>query len=98
MRTGMSPAGPGIARSTVWATGADRKSTRLNSSHSQTSYAVSCLKKKNNLAARDLDVTIDIPERSRETALGRTVEAGWERHNGVEVFPIPVSHCSLFFF
>src|SRR5688572_32354358 len=24
----------------------DRKSTRLNSSHSQTSYAVSCLKKK----------------------------------------------------
>src|SRR5688572_31716606 len=26
--------------------GADRKSTRLNSSHSQTSYAVFCLKKK----------------------------------------------------
>src|SRR5256886_3567399 len=26
----------------------DRKSTRLNSSHSQTSYAVFCLKKKNN--------------------------------------------------
>src|SRR5688572_12520535 len=30
---------------------ADRKSTRLNSSHSQTSYAVFCLKKKNNAAA-----------------------------------------------
>src|SRR2546427_3830337 len=28
------------------ATGADRKSTRLNSSHSQISYAVFCLKKK----------------------------------------------------
>src|SRR2546430_12897958 len=28
----------------------DRKSTRLNSSHSQISYAVFCLKKKNNLA------------------------------------------------
>src|SRR2546427_5007410 len=28
--------------------GADRKSTRLNSSHSQISYAVFCLKKKNN--------------------------------------------------
>src|SRR3989475_2197763 len=28
---------------------ADRKSTRLNSSHSQISYAVFCLKKKNNL-------------------------------------------------
>src|SRR2546427_5967072 len=29
-------------------TGTDRKSTRLNSSHSQISYAVFCLKKKNN--------------------------------------------------
>src|SRR2546430_10218812 len=28
---------------------ADRKSTRLNSSHSQISYAVFCLKKKKNL-------------------------------------------------
>src|SRR2546430_11234149 len=28
-------------------TGKDRKSTRLNSSHSQISYAVFCLKKKN---------------------------------------------------
>src|SRR2546427_9006252 len=30
--------------------GADRKSTRLNSSHSQISYAVFCLKKKNPTA------------------------------------------------
>src|SRR2546430_11954023 len=29
----------------------DRKSTRLNSSHSQISYAVFCLKKKNNIVA-----------------------------------------------
>src|SRR2546427_7966664 len=29
----------------------DRKSTRLNSSHSQISYAVFCLKKKNNESA-----------------------------------------------
>src|SRR5688572_32741954 len=29
-------------------TGIDRKSTRLNSSHSQISYAVFCLKKKND--------------------------------------------------
>src|SRR2546428_9934230 len=29
--------------------GIDRKSTRLNSSHDQISYAVFCLKKKNNL-------------------------------------------------
>src|SRR6184192_1226417 len=44
------------------------------------------------LAARDLDVTVGVPERLREAALGRTVEAGWERQNGVEVFPIPVRH------
>src|SRR2546427_3053098 len=31
----------------------DRKSTRLNSSHSQISYAVFCLKKKNERRARD---------------------------------------------
>src|SRR2546427_6146782 len=30
----------------VWAATRDRKSTRLNSSHSQISYAVFCLKKK----------------------------------------------------
>src|SRR2546430_12480719 len=30
----------------------DRKSTRLNSSHSQISYAVFCLKKKNNIALK----------------------------------------------
>src|SRR5438270_10398305 len=34
---------PGVGRSG----GEDRKSTRLNSSHSQISYAVFCLKKKN---------------------------------------------------
>src|SRR5256886_7536155 len=34
----------------------DRKSTRLNSSHSQISYAVFCLKKKNN-HGRDVDRT-----------------------------------------
>src|SRR2546430_5001059 len=30
----------------------DRKSTRLNSSHSQISYAVFCLKKKNSISER----------------------------------------------
>src|SRR2546430_9782945 len=33
----------------------DRKSTRLNSSHSQISYAVFCLKKKQTAQAIDLD-------------------------------------------
>src|SRR2546430_5952022 len=32
----------------------DRKSTRLNSSHSQISYAVFCLKKKNNKSTHTL--------------------------------------------
>src|SRR2546427_1783891 len=40
---------------------ADRKSTRLNSSHSQISYAVFCLKKKKNRTAK-----IDVPEPLRE--------------------------------
>src|SRR5258707_5220627 len=44
-------AGPGLARATRWglmaaAAVADRKSTRLNSSHANISYAVFCLKKK----------------------------------------------------
>src|SRR2546430_11177302 len=35
-------------RFSVYAARLDRKSTRLNSSHSQISYAVFCLKKKNH--------------------------------------------------
>src|SRR2546430_2266771 len=58
-----------IASRTAWlrlnATGADRsaltntdrKSTRLNSSHSQISYAVFCLKKKNNHTVLDVIIT-----------------------------------------
>src|SRR5688572_32037348 len=38
--------GPDIWRASVRVFDADRKSTRLNSSHSQISYAVFCLKKK----------------------------------------------------
>src|SRR2546427_3806035 len=40
------PSGPAGVRPGRAARGADRKSTRLNSSHSQISYAVFCLKKK----------------------------------------------------
>src|SRR2546430_7804269 len=36
----------------------DRKSTRLNSSHSQISYAVFCLKKKKKVSVHALDRTI----------------------------------------
>src|SRR2546430_3638423 len=38
----------------------DRKSTRLNSSHSQISYAVFCLKKKEHEHARALDALLAV--------------------------------------
>jgi glycosyltransferase involved in cell wall biosynthesis len=44
------------------------------------------------LAARGLDVTVGVPQRWRETVLGRTIEVAWERQNGVEVFPLPARH------
>src|SRR2546430_13484086 len=44
-----SPAEPPALESPEWR---DRKSTRLNSSHSQISYAVFCLKKKQSDPAR----------------------------------------------
>src|SRR5690349_6755926 len=37
----------------TWVTVLDRKSTRLNSSHVEISYAVFCLKKKNHLLMED---------------------------------------------
>src|SRR2546430_8735521 len=43
-----------------WEEGADpdRKSTRLNSSHSQISYAVFCLKKKNMIHSSSLVIVV----------------------------------------
>src|SRR2546427_5721895 len=49
------PTDPGLREAEL---GADRKSTRLNSSHSQISYAVFCLKKKKNTSDRT-STTID---------------------------------------
>src|SRR3712207_7656447 len=40
----------------------DRKSTRLNSSHANISYAVFCLKKKNNITRPHLHVSLDTSE------------------------------------
>src|SRR5688572_31873247 len=42
----------------------DRKSTRLNSSHSQISYAVFCLKKKKKITNRAKQCLIHITKRS----------------------------------
>src|SRR5256886_9599988 len=50
--------------------GADRKSTRLNSSHSQISYAVFCLKKKKNVHV-DLRALIKIASSARPLELQR---------------------------
>src|SRR2546427_1047911 len=44
---------------TLTALSRDRKSTRLNSSHSQISYAVFCLKKKKTKARTHRDSTIE---------------------------------------
>ncbi len=41
------------------------------------------------LAARGLDVTVGVPERWRPGVLAGTLEAAWERENGVEVVPLP---------
>src|SRR5256885_3974996 len=43
---------PGIGYPREWENQADRKSTRLNSSHLVISYAVFCLKKKKSLHTR----------------------------------------------
>jgi Glycosyl transferases group 1/Glycosyltransferase Family 4 len=40
-------------------------------------------------AARDVDVTLGLPQRWTETGLGRSIENVWERQGGIEVFPIP---------
>src|SRR5580692_12757577 len=48
--------------------GRDRKSTRLNSSHSQISYAVFCLKKKNKINAN-----VKHPRQKSKEIMNKTV-------------------------
>jgi glycosyltransferase involved in cell wall biosynthesis len=47
------------------------------------------------LAARGLDVTVGVPQRWREPALGEQIESAWERQSGLEVFPIPAKGSDL---
>src|SRR2546430_13100620 len=47
-----------VSSNTPWCDSQDRKSTRLNSSHSQNSYAVFCLKKKTHCHRSRDGVTI----------------------------------------
>src|SRR3712207_8493359 len=44
---------------------ADRKSTRLNSSHANISYAVFCLKKKHQLGLLRIRTSLPLPSRLR---------------------------------
>src|SRR2546427_5805251 len=58
---------------------ADRKSTRLNSSHSQISYAVFCLKKKKK---KDSNTDI-ISQSTSETAEGPPASLRWQSCTGM---------------
>src|SRR2546430_12826186 len=54
----------------------DRKSTRLNSSHSQISYAVFCLKKKKRLRRQHQHCPDDRPHRPGSRPSRRTSDHG----------------------
>src|SRR5476649_1148459 len=74
-----------------WKAKTDRKSTRLNSSHTVISYAVFCLKKKKQVLGNFI-VHADLPgvdDRHRETGLDRVIqERGVDR----------LAHAVVFFF
>src|SRR3982750_4636428 len=63
---GGSPSGTSGPSSLTWA---DRKSTRLNSSHDQISYAVFCLKKKADCPRGERPGLVDPPHADRSQAL-----------------------------
>src|SRR3989475_332911 len=65
----------------------DRKSTRLNSSHSQISYAVFCLKKKKNILSHDR-------QSSCSNINARTSKHGAPRTESKQVLsqPYPAEH------
>src|SRR5258705_12132561 len=47
------------------------------------------------LADRGLDVTVGVPQRWRDPALGEQIKSAWERQSGLEVFPIPAKGSDL---
>src|SRR5690242_16236666 len=76
------------ARAARAAAGADRKSTRLNSSHMSISYAVFCLKKKINGGGKrtlgKLDPELDRHRSVISEARQRPLEAAVAPHGGVQ--------------
>src|SRR2546430_4521041 len=79
-----------LTRCALGAHTADRKSTRLNSSHSQNSYAVFCLKKKN---IRHQCVTSTSLPPDRSIALQPTVYQSLHCPPSLFVYVLLVSCC-----
>src|SRR5256886_9674548 len=71
---------PRLSTASYEAPNQDRKSTRLNSSHSQISYAVFCLKKKKNVVQVPLGVVA-------HCIIARDVTTD------IEAAPVPASLC-----
>src|SRR3954467_11637162 len=76
----------------------DRKSTRLNSSHTIISYAVFCLKKKNKRRdSKQRDILLDAHTINQRTAVYRSVAVGRScSHSPAGLLLVFTS--SLFFF
>src|SRR5688572_31974235 len=69
---------PGWAARPTWGPSRDRKSTRLNSSHSQISYAVFCLKKKHaghDVVRRQLLLVAHVADGDHVVLVGRLDDA-----------------------
>src|SRR2546430_13478223 len=66
----------------------DRKSTRLNSSHSQISYAVFCLKKKRLAIGRPPQIELSVP----------LLACGRQPDRSLHPSATPIKHCRLVLF
>src|SRR2546430_6498454 len=82
---------PVITRSATRRPIADRKSTRLNSSHSQISYAVFCLKKKK----KHIDVTTQIDINNPRATTNRAAKRKQTYHAVHAFIPWQVSHAHI---
>src|SRR5206468_5952186 len=81
---------PSLSPLQVALTGLDRKSTRLNSSHDQTSYAVFCLKKKTE--RRRLAAAGRADEHHQGPVLHPQIQVGHGDRAVVEHLRHPVEH------
>src|SRR2546430_4118192 len=80
VRNSSAEIAPAFHRNPARHQAADRKSTRLNSSHSQISYAVFCLKKKKHAHSEDIsqshaDVTFSHPRRQHIDVVAQRLDS-----------------------